>query len=280
MGLSEAAARITKESTARVLTIDIERVPGHAKHQHRGLTIEGDFWDLSGWKHILGYRIPPESVAEWPRTICAAWRWYGDKKTDFASEWGDGREGMLQRIWDAYDQADIVYGHNVDRFDTKNLKAEWLVLGLQKPSPFKIVDTLKVARAEFGFESNTLASLTQRLGIDTKTDKYDVATARAALAGDVKAQKKLRAYNVGDIAASEALVDRMRGWVPNHPHVASQNGPEDLRCNQCGSPRLTRQAKPTTAVLLRYSLYRCDDCGGQVRGSVALGRVGSTRGVR
>jgi hypothetical protein len=62
-----------------VLTLDIERLPGIARHQHRGLTIEGDFWDLGSWRHLIGYRIPHESVVEWPRTICVAWQFYGAK---------------------------------------------------------------------------------------------------------------------------------------------------------------------------------------------------------
>ena len=103
-----ASAKL-KVSTKNVLTLDIERLPGRARVPHRGLTIEGDFWDLGSWKHILGYRIHPDHVIEWPRTICAAWRFYGAKRTHFASEWGDGREGMLHRAWEMFDQADILF---------------------------------------------------------------------------------------------------------------------------------------------------------------------------
>src|SRR5699024_6090823 len=63
----------------RVVTLDIERIPGRARVKHRGLTIEGEFWDLNGWKHTIGRRIHPDDVTEWPRTICAAWRWYGEE---------------------------------------------------------------------------------------------------------------------------------------------------------------------------------------------------------
>jgi len=260
-----------------VLTLDIERVPGRARHTHRGLTIEGDFWDLGSWKHTLGYRIPHESVIEWPRTVCAAWRWYGTKRTEFASEWGDGRDGMLQRIWEAYDRADLLYGHNVHRFDTRNLNAEWLTLGMLAPSPFKILDTLKEARKTFGFESNTLASLTQRLGIDTKTDKYDVTTARAAVAGDKAAQRKLKAYNIGDIAASEAFVDRLRGWIPTHPHNVIGTIDDRPTCNQCWGDNLTRNGTKL-ANQITYVLYRCQDCGANVQGT-RHSRAAITRGA-
>lgn len=266
-----------KTAAPNVLTVDIERVPGRAKHQHRGLTIEGDFWDLNSWKHILGYRIPPESVTEWPRTICGSIRWYGSKRPEFAAEWETDREAMLAQLWEAYDRADLIYGHNVHRFDTKNLNAEWLTLGLKAPSSFKILDTLKEARKTFGFESNTLASLTQRLGIDTKTDKYDVETARAACAGDKAAQRKLKAYNHGDTAASEAFVDRLRGWIPSHPHNLVGTANDRPTCNQCWGDNLKRNGTKL-AQQITYVLYRCLDCGANVQGT-RHSRAAITRGA-
>src|SRR5690242_3680317 len=107
MSLTEQLDRVTtprlKAPRKRVVTLDIERLPGRARHEHRGLTIEGDFWDLSGWKSTIGYRLPPSSVLEWPRTICVAWRWYGSTRTEFASEWSEGAGGMLEAVWDVYD---------------------------------------------------------------------------------------------------------------------------------------------------------------------------------
>jgi hypothetical protein len=278
MSLADVAERVKlNTSTKNVLTLDIERLPGRARHQHRGLTIEGDFWDLSGWKHILGYRLPAESVIEWPRTICVAWKFYGSKRVEFASEWGDGRQEMLRRTWEAYDQADVLYGHNVAGFDTKNLNAEWLTMGLNPPSPFKTLDTLKEARKTFGFESNTLASLTDRLGIATKTDKYNVEMARNACAGSKPDQRRLKAYNVGDIHASEQFVDRLRGWIPSHPHNVVGTIDDRPTCNQCWGDNLTRNGT-RLAQLITYTLWRCSDCGANVQGS-RHSRAAITRGA-
>lgn len=279
MSLTEAiqTARLNTPGKT-VLTLDIERLPGRARVPHRGLIIEGDFWDLSSWKHILGYRIHPDYVTEWPRTICGSARWYGTKRPDFASEWEHGREGMLRNLWEAYDRADIVYGHNVDRFDTKNLNAEWLTLGLHAPTPFKIVDTLKEARKTFGFESNTLASLTQRLGIATKTDKYDVVMARAAVAGDRAAQRRITSYCNGDTAASETFVDRLRGWIPSHPHNLMGTSNDRPTCNQCWGDNLVRNGVKL-AQQITYTLWRCGDCGANVQGT-RHSRAAITRGAR
>lgn len=265
MSLVAVAARLDAVKP-NVLTLDIERLPG---------SFTADFWDLNAFK---GRRIHPNHVTEWPRSICVAWRWYGTKTVDFASEWDDTREGMLKRVWDAYDRADIVYGHNVDRFDTKHLNTEWRDLGWAPPSPFKIVDTLKEARKVFGDESKTLAALTDRCGIATKTDKYDVEMARAALAGDKAAQRRLKAYNCGDVIASEELVDRLRGWIPSHPHNLTGTIDDRPTCNQCWGDNLERNGIKL-AQQITYTLYRCNDCGANVQGT-RHSRAAITRGAR
>lgn len=254
----------------KITVLDIERVPGRAVLEHRGLTVEGDFWDLSSWKHILGRRIYPDEVQSWPRTICLAWRELGQKRVEFAAEWLDGGyEGMLRAAWDAYDNADAIVGHNVAAFDTKHLNTGWRDLGLTPPSPFKKIDTLSIARRVFGDESKTLDSLCKRMGIPAKTDKYDSSVAKAAVAGDVKAQRKLASYNKGDIVASEALYLKLRPWAPGHPHHGLFMESDVSVCSRCGSDQLQRRGWATTN-LGKYRRYQCTDCGGWSRGKKAV----------
>ena len=280
MSLAErvAAARIVAERPPRILTLDIERIPGRARVKHRGLTIEGDFWDLSGWKHTIGYRIHPDDVLEWPRTICAAWRWYGTRRVEFAAEWLSDRKTFLGQCWDLFDEAEIVVGHNMAGFDAKKLSGEWWAdLGLTPPSPYKVVDTLKVARSRFSLESNTLQALLTRRGLAGKTDKYSIEMARAAVAGDRKAQRQIRAYNAGDIHASELLYDDVRGWIPGHPHIGLYSGEEES-CPNCGSLDLEPHGWAHTAVTA-YAGYRCSNCGAPCRRTHIKART-TTRPVR
>lgn len=263
--IRQAGARIVGR-TPKVLTLDIERLKGQA-------TVE--FWSLGDFK---GRRIHHGDVTLWPRTICAAYKWYGQQRVQFAAEWLDGgREEMFRTLWDAYDAADIVVGHNLDGFDTKHLKTAWRELGFGPPSPFKTVDTLKVARAQFGDESKTLDALCKRVGLAGKTDRYDHEVARRACEGHKPSQSKLKGYNCGDVLATEALYDALRPWISNHPHLGLYSG-EERSCHACGSTDLTAQGFTTTAVTT-YARFRCDNCGAWSRKNHRKGAV-SMRGVR
>ena len=254
--------------SARIVTLDVERIPGR---------FAADFWDLNAFKNR---RISPDEVTDWPRTICLAWRWLGQHKVHFAAEWeADGYDGMLRKAWEVYDRADIVVGHNLVNFDTKHLRTGWRNLGLTPPAPFKQVDTLTQARRVFGDESMQLVALTARLGIATKTDKYDPRVARAACAGDRKAQRKLAAYNKGDIIATEELYLKLLPWMSNHPHRGLYNLDDADCCGRCGKTDTLEKRGYATTQVGKYQQYVCKldhgGCGAWSRGRKNYAAIGS-----
>ena len=274
--LATIQPRIAPSVKVRALTIDIERLPGRAVVNHRGLTIEGPLWDLNAWKHTIGRRIHADDVVEWPRTICAAARWYGDDEVVFSAEWEvGGYDAFMREVWEWVDSADILVGHNMDAFDAKHLMGGWAEMGLPAPSPFKVIDTLKIARRSFAMESNTLDALAKRLGVDAKTDKYDAKIARAAVAGDKDAQATLEAYNRGDIIASEALFDRLRPYARGLPHMGMWANSE-LACPNCGHD-MTPTGKTAHANVQAYAALKCGHCGAHGRDTAKLKSPTRTR---
>lgn len=272
-----AATSAPLQNPHNVLIYDLERVPGRAKVKHRGLTIEGDFWDLGSWKHTIGRRIHADDVTEWPRTICGAWRWYGQNKIHFAAEWQrGGHEAMLDKLWAALDKADIVVGQNIKGFDNRKMLSSWIESGRPAPRPFKSFDTLTEAR-KAGFESNTLDALCTRLGIPAKTDRYSVVMARDAVAGNRQAQTQIRSYNCGDIDATTGLYDRLRPYSSTHPHSTVGSATDRLTCHACWGDSLTLSGTRLAQVIM-YNVYRCNDCGANVQG-LHHSRVAISRGV-
>ena len=277
--LKHIQPRIAPTVSARVVTLDIERIPGRVRTWHLGFTIEGDVWDLNALKDITRRRIHADDMIEWPRTICAAWKWYDAPEVEFAAEWEvGGYDGFMRAVWEVFDQADLIIGHNADRFDARHLMGGWAEMGLPAPSPCKVVDTLKIARGTFAYESNTLDALNKRLGIDAKTDKYDSRVAKAAVAGDKEAQDRIRFYNMGDIAASEALFDRLRPYARNIPHLGMWTD-DELACPSCGHS-MTATGKTVHANVQRYEHLTCPNCGAHARGTARLKNPTRTRSAR
>ena len=277
--LKHIQPRIAANVQARVVTLDIERIPGRVRTLHRGFTIEGDVWDLNALKDLTRRRIHADDMIEWPRTICAAWKWYDAPDVEFAAEWEvGGYDGFMRRVWDVFNDADLIIGHHADRFDARHLMGGWAEMGLPAPSPYKVIDTLKIARGTFAYESNTLDALNKRLGIDAKTDKYDVKIARAAVNGDKEAQEALSAYNRGDIIASEALFDRLRPFAKGIPHLGMWTD-DELACPSCGHT-MTATGKTVHANVQRYEHLHCPNCGAHARGTTRLKNPTRTRSAR
>ena len=277
--LKHIQPRIALTVSARVVTLDIERIPGWHSTWHRGQTITGPFWDLNEIKAWAGKRIHADDVKEWPRTICAAWKWYDQEDVEFAAEWQvGGYDWFMRAVWDVFDRADLIIGHNADRFDARHLMGGWAEMGLPAPSPYKVVDTLKIARGTFAYESNTLDALNKRLGIDSKTDRYDVKIARAAVNGDREAQARIEMYNRGDIVASEALFDRLRPYAKGIPHLGMWTD-DEMACPSCGST-MTATGKTVHANVQRYEHLHCPNCGAHARGTARLKNPTRTRSAR
>jgi hypothetical protein len=184
---------------------------------------------------------------------------------------------MIRRAWELYDAADIVVTYNGVAFDNKHLRSDWLDLGLPLPSPWKDIDLYKVNRQMFGRVSYSLNHLCQILGLDMKSGHYDAVVAQAALDGDEKARRLLKRYNIGDVKITEQAYDRVRGYMPGHPHMGPLPTDETKSCNQCGSLDLQRTGT-TRAIQIDYVLYRCGNCGANVRGA-RHSRQAATRGV-
>lgn len=231
------------------LVLDIERLPGLA-------------W---AWHPRTDY-IPPDNWEQWPRTILVCAGWLGETKVHAFSEWEHGRQGMHEAIFDMLDRADLTATFNGVAFDLPHLQDGFTEHGLGKPQPSKPVDLLKVARQSHGWESNTLDQVCQRLGIESKNDKYDRRTALAAVNGDEKAQRRITRYCRGDVKATRGVYLELLPHVKAHPHVAPARAEDANLCPRCGSDDVERRGTYSPAVY-RYRQYHCKSCGGWYRTS-------------
>ena len=246
-----AFAALHPEKAPRILTIDLERIPGR---------VELDVWEPRDFQRI-NY-VHPDRWTALPRTVCFSAKWYGAKKVEFVAAWDnpDDPHHCARRAWQMFDEADWVVTFNGRRADCKWLQSDWAVMGLPRPTPWRDIDLFLVARREFAFESKSLRHLCERLSLPNKDGHYDAEEAKAAVAGDIKARKALMRYNKQDTIITEAVLDRLRPWLTGI-NWGLFTGHGSRVCPHCGSALLDRQNGTHAAVTGRYETWRCRACG-------------------
>ncbi len=247
---------------SKILTIDIETSP----------TVVYTFDMAPNW-------ISPDKIIDPSHVMCFAAKWYDNDEMIFLSDHHESHSEMVRKAWDLLDEADIVVTFNGVKFDIKHLKREFFLAGLPMPRPWKNVDLYREAKKQWAFESKGLQHLAERCELGSKEKHEGFGLWRDCLAGDTEAWGRMKSYNVQDVVLTEAVYDRMRGWIPTHPHI----GPIDAEgvgflCNQCGGDEMTSNGL-RRAIVIDYRLYRCDRCGANVQG-MSHSRAAHTKGAQ
>lgn len=216
-----------------------------------------------------------QNVIEFERDwymLSFSYKWLGDKKAkvvslpDFKKPYKANQENdeyLSVMLWDLFDQADIIIGHNGDKFDIKKANARFLTHGFSPPSPYKTVDTLKLARKHFKFDSNKLDDLAKSLNIGRKENVGGFATWKGCMTGDKKAWKKMTSYNQQDVELLEKVYNKLKPWSNNHPNVALLDNKTNS-CPICGSDKIQRRGFSITKTN-KFQRIQCTSCGGWSR---------------
>lgn len=235
----------------KVLVYDIETSPSLG-------------WTWQKWDtHIL------ELQQDW-FVLCFAYRWLGDSRThvvaqpDFEADYKKDRtddRAVVKALWDLFNEADVVVAHNGDRFDQTKMRARFLLHGLDPPAPFREVDTLKIARKQFNFISNSLDDLCRQLGLGRKAYDGGFNTWLSCMAGDATSWARMKKYCKHDVVLLEKLYLRLIPWAEQHPNMALIADRPDA-CPKCGkSDGFVSHGWRYYQVTKRRS-FRCKSCGG------------------
>jgi len=236
---------------AKILLIDIETAPNKAY-----------IWRL--WTEVTSTKVV---FGNW-YMLCWCAKWFGEGKVmhasiDEAKGYKAGSENdseLVKKVWNLLDEADIVIGHNVAKFDIPSMNTRFLLNGLTPPSPYKIVDTLVIARKSFNFISNKLEDLVEFLGVGKKMETGGMKLWDDCLSGDKKAFKKMVQYCERDTTLLEPVYHKLRPYGIRQPNVAIYENTSDLLCTRCGSSNVWNRGYYYTN-LCKFKRYSCKDCG-------------------
>lgn len=172
---------------------------------------------------------------------------------------------IIKPLWDLFNQADIIIGHNSDRFDIKRMNWRWAMHNYTPPRPYKTVDTLKAARSVWGATSNKLDYLTKNLGLNGKMETQSGLFWKCK-EGDAQALRELRKYNEIDVLEGESLYLKVRPWMKNHPNMGLYYETDTSRCKNCGSTDLDYdRLMPVVTAANVYVCWTCINCGANGR---------------
>ena len=209
-------------------------------------------------------------VSEW-HMLCVSYKWEGQKRAqvcaldDFPEEFKkdpENDEHVAKKLFDLFDEADIVIAHNGDRFDRRKANARFVYHGFGPPSPYKTVDTLKIARKEFMFNSNKLNHLGQHLGLGEKVSTDGFETWAGCMRGDKKAWKTMKKYAKQDVDLLVDVYKALLPWADSHPNLNVYDG--GANCSKCGSTNLQRRGRRVTRTGV-FQTFQCNDCKGYSR---------------
>jgi len=178
----------------------------------------------------------PKVIKSW-HIICYAVKWNKSKTKVYKKIDYKSYKQFIKELWKVFDEADIIVAHNGDKFDIKKSNAQFIQEGLNPPSPYKTIDTLKWARKHFKFDSNRLDDLGEYLKVGRKLDVGGWKLWERCMLGDEKAHKKMARYNKQDVDLLYKVYEKLKSWSNNHPNVNVFTGKQNA-CPVCGSTHL------------------------------------------
>ena len=215
-----------------------------------------------------------EHQREW-YMLCVSYKWEGQKRTkvcsliDFPETYAKDFENdvhVVSKLWELIDEADIVIAHNGDKFDMRKANARFVKHGLGPPSPVASVDTLKVARKYFMFNSNRLNHVGKHLGLGEKVQTGGFQLWAGCMRGDMKSWKRMIKYARQDVDLLREVYLKLRPWMTNHPNNNMYK--KEDGCPTCGGTHMQRRGYKVTKTM-RYVQMQCQTCGAYSRKRIA-----------
>lgn len=249
-----------KHKGPKVLILDIETAP-----------IVAWVWDI--WDQNVGLN---QIKSDWHLLSFSA-KWLGDpaNKTIYFDQRNakniENDKELLKKVWLLLDECDILITQNGKRFDHKKLNARFVINGMQPPSSYKQIDTFVIAKKHFGFTSNKLEYMSDKLCVkykkQTKRKFAGFELWRECLAGNVEAWNEMEKYNKYDVLSLEELYNKLIPW-DNSIDFNLYNVDGDITC-KCGSDDFQKNGSFYTAAG-KFQRYKCTDCGAETRGKKNL----------
>lgn len=238
----------------KVLLLDIETSP-----------ILAYCWSI--WEQ----NIPLNQIKQDWHVLAWSAKWLGEKKMFYMDQRNakniEDDTKILKGVWELMDAADVLITQNGKRFDVKKLNARFVLNGMKPPSSFRHIDTHQLAKKHFGFTSNKLEYMSDKLCKKYKKQKHSKFGGfelwKGCISGNRAAWKEMETYNKYDVLSLEELYTKLAPWDTSVT-LASFDGSDASKCD-CGGNLLRWGYRYSNRG--KYQRFKCENCGAERRGT-------------
>lgn len=229
---------------ARILLYDLETEPN--------LSYTWGKWE----QNVIAFK------EEW-KLLSFAYKWLDEKTVHCKTTQYQSEKQLLKQLHALLSEADIVITQNGDAFDNKKANAKFIEFGFPPLKPYQSIDTKKVAKRHFKFNSNSLDDMGTLLGVGRKMKHSGFSLWLGCMNGVKSAWTEMIKYNKQDVLLLEKIYLKMRPWMNNHPNIALIEDRPDS-CPNCGGESF-RSCGFKYNKTSYYRSFRCNDCSAYCR---------------
>ena len=172
-----------------------------------------------------------------------------------------GYENIIKEAGIICNTADELVGHNGDKFDLPWIRTRCLFHDIDLFPNYITIDTLKLARNKFRFNSNRLNYIAQYLGIGKKIKTEFDLWKDIVLNKSETALNKMVAYCKQDVKLLEEVHQKLKNHERAKTHYGVANGKDKRTCPECGGNKVHITKYRVTALGTKMAQYQCQGCG-------------------
>lgn len=166
------------------------------------------------WRIGNKINLSPDNIINERAIICASYKWEGEDEVNTLTWYKGDDKKLLQEFSKIIDSADEVITQNGDKFDIKWLRARCIYHRIPISVKFNSIDTLKMMKAGFNFNSNKLDYVGSFLGVGKKLPTgYDLWR-KIILENDKEAMNTMVEYCEEDVRLLERVYNELQPYCP------------------------------------------------------------------
>ena len=217
----------------------------------------GLFWS-AGYKQKIDY----SNIIKERAIICICYKWEDEKQVHSLS-WDKNQSDkkLLQEFIKVANEADELVGHNGDKFDLPWVRTRCLYHRVDLFPRYTTIDTLKLSRRQFRFNSNRLDYIASFLGIGKKIKTDFNLWKDIVLNKCEKSMAKMIEYCKQDVKLLEQVHKELRLHDTPKTHYGVLLNGDKRTCPECGSNNVIISKTKITAAGTKHIQYQCKDCG-------------------